>query len=90
MILLINKGKKIYIYIIYTLYLTFTNNTGTAWLSPPRPMYKYQLSKCSGRQVLKEPLTKLTIVHISNIKKKTKKQKQKKTLPLQFLSYVYK
>jgi hypothetical protein len=23
------------IYIIYTLYLTFTNNTGTAWLPPP-------------------------------------------------------
>jgi hypothetical protein len=35
MILLINKGKnKIYIYIICTLYLTFTNNTSTAWLSP--------------------------------------------------------
>ena len=66
----------IYIYIIYTLYLTFTNNTGTAWLSPPWPMHKdkYQLSKCSDhqRQVLKGPLTKLTIVHISNIKKKPK------------------
>jgi hypothetical protein len=41
--------------------------------SPPWPMHKdkYQLSKCSGhqRQVLKGPLTKLTIVHISNIKK---------------------
>jgi len=30
-----NKIKKLYIYIyhiIYTLYLTFINNTGTAWL----------------------------------------------------------
>jgi hypothetical protein len=35
---------------------------------------KYQLSKCSGhqRQVLNGHLTKLTIVHISNIKKKPK------------------
>ena len=59
-------------YIIYTI-LTLTNNTGTAWLSPPWPMQKdkYQLSTCSGHQrhVLKGPLTKLTIVHISNLKK---------------------
>ena len=50
---------------------------------------KYQLSKCSGhqRQVLKGPLTKLTIVHISNIKKN---KKQKTPLTLQFLLYVYK
>jgi hypothetical protein len=53
---------------------------------------KYQLSKCSGhqRQVLKGPLTKLTIVHISNIKKKKQKKPPKNPLTLQFLLYVYK
>ena len=40
----------------------------------------------SSETVLKGPLTKLTIVHISNIKKKP----QKTPLTLQFLLYVYK
>ena len=48
---------------------------------------KYQLSKCSGhqRQVLKGPLTKPTIVHISNIKKENP---QKTHLLYSFL-YMY-
>ena len=77
-------------YTHYNLYLTFTNNTDTAWLSPPWPMHKdkYQLSKCSGHQRAGAKRTfdqadHTSIVHISNNKKKTPQK------PLNLVSFIY-